>query len=211
MRYLGQNHVDARSSDYYWAKGPRIHRAAALAGSASAAQLLEAVRDSRRTRKWRRRAVRYNHRNRMKRIVLLSLVLFVVACFLPALENRSDDGRTTIQLGWRLLAFGGIGLLWDRHLFTALIPWFANLLWAAGFGARFTGHRKLSAGLGLSAFAFGASAPLLTLDRYLPADPGALGEASYFTVAKLLPGYFVWLASLAMLPTSAYLNRKSGV
>ena len=133
----------------------------------------------------------------MKRALLISPVLFAIACCLPALEWRNSNSTAPdVMLGLRALAVGWSGI------FAGVVAWYANpfgllsLLLAA--------FRKplLAAVVGAIAVAI-ACTTFATVGRELPGDEGNVTRT---TVVRLLPGCYVWLASLAILPFSAFLR-----
>ena len=61
----------------------------------------------------------------MKILILLSVLTYVVACCLPALQWKNNDKSFEIMLGLRALAVGWSGI------FAGIVAWFANPLWVA--------------------------------------------------------------------------------
>ena len=126
-----------------------------------------------------------------------SALVFVVACCLPALEFKNSSAQNDIMLGLRALAIGWSGF------FAGILSWYANPLWLVAIV--FSLMRKPTLSL-----CFGALAVIVAfttfkiLGRELPADEG---NVTKMTVIKILPGCYVWLASLAITPLGALMQR----
>lgn len=137
---------------------------------------------------------------RMNPVLIASVVLFVLGCALPALEFKQSGGRPNdVMFGLRALAVGWSGL------FAAIFAWYANPVWF--FGAILMALRKPipATVLGVIAVAI-ACATFSVIGRELPGDEG---NVTKMTVIKLLPGCYVWLASLVLLPLAAFFSRSS--
>ncbi|MEP6534899.1 MAG: hypothetical protein ABJF23_06265, partial [Bryobacteraceae bacterium] len=121
------------------------------------------------------------------KLLLISPVLFAVACCLPALEFRNSGTPNDVMLGLRALAVGWSGI------FAGVFGWYANPFWA--FGLLLSGLRK-----GRAAAVFGVIAMALAattfsdIGRELPGDEGNVTRTA---ILRLLPGCYVWMAALA--------------
>jgi hypothetical protein len=133
----------------------------------------------------------------MKIVLFTSLFLFLVACCLPAVMFKSNTGVIDVMLGLRALVVGWSGI------FAGVIAWYANLFWL--LGGVLTWLRKPLPGilLGLIAIAIAYSTFAL-VGRELPGDEG---NVTRNTVVKLLPGCYVWMASLVLLPIAALIQK----
>ena len=123
------------------------------------------------------------------KVLALSVVLFAVACCLPALEFNQGNTKD-VQWGANILAVGWSGI------FAGVLGWYANPFWILGLSMGFVGKPKLAAICGAIAFAIGCTTFSL-FGQILPADEG---NVNHMTLARTLPGCYVWLASLAALP-----------
>jgi len=133
----------------------------------------------------------------MKRGLYCSLILFVIACCLPALEWNKAGQPNDAMYGLQVLVVGWSGI------FAGVIAWYANPLWA--FGLFFGALRKpvLTAVVGALAIAIGATT-IAWIAKELPADEGGVTKMA---IVRLLPGCYVWFASLAVLPIAALLPK----
>ncbi|MFO0983624.1 MAG: hypothetical protein U1E76_18165 [Planctomycetota bacterium] len=135
----------------------------------------------------------------MKILLIASLVLFVIACSLPVLELKQSNGTRDVMLGLRALAVGWSGV------FAGVLAWYANPVWL--IGVIMGGLRKpiAVAVSGIVALAI-ASTTFSLIGRELPADEG---NVTKMTVIRILPGCYVWLASIAVLPLAALFCRPN--
>lgn len=133
----------------------------------------------------------------MHKLLFLSVGLFLISWALPALEFRRSNAANDVMFGLRALVVGWSGV------FAAVFAWFANPFWF--FGVVFLALRKpwLAGFLGVIAIAFAATT-FSVLGRELPGDEGNVTKTA---VIKLLPGCYVWMASLVLLPIAAVLSR----
>jgi hypothetical protein len=128
---------------------------------------------------------------------IVSLVLFAVACCLPALEFRNSNGTNDVMFGARALAVGWSGI------FAGVFAWYANPCWLLSlFLCLF--RRPLPAALvAIAAIALAAST-FAVVGRELPGDEGNVTRT---TVIRLLPGCYVWMASKSLLPFVAFFRN----
>ncbi|MEO8027016.1 MAG: hypothetical protein ABI823_11105 [Bryobacteraceae bacterium] len=127
----------------------------------------------------------------------VSAALFFAACCIPALEFRSDRNVPDIMFGLRALAVGWSGV------FAAVFSWYANPFWFLGMVLGLF-RKPLPAGIcGVVAIAI-ALTLLSDLGRVLPADEGGVTHTSIY---RMLPGFYVWMASLVMIPVAAILQK----
>ena len=129
----------------------------------------------------------------MKRAPLISMGLFSVACCLPALEWHKAGTPNDVMFGARALVVGWSGI------FAGVFAWFANPVWAAGFLFALLGKPKIAALFSVVAMMI-ALTTFTLIGLELPGDEGGVTKTS---IIRLLPGFYVWLASiLSLLATS---------
>ncbi len=128
----------------------------------------------------------------MKFAVPASLVLFVIACWLPALSWR--DG--TIMTGLHALAVGWSGI------FAGVVPWYANLLWVLSMLAMFL-RRPLGVSIGFMAVGLALST-LFYIGHEVPGDEGGVTKTA---ITHVLPGCYCWIASVAIPPFAALAQK----
>jgi len=122
--------------------------------------------------------------------IVISVVLFVAACAVPALEFKRSWGPPEVWRGWEILAFGWSGL------FALMLGWLANPVWIASlFRPR----------VGWIAMAIAATI-VIDMHRTLPGDEGGVTTQ---VISRLLPGFYLWMASLLTLPLFALTNGDS--
>jgi hypothetical protein len=133
----------------------------------------------------------------MKIFLFTSLFLFLVACCLPAVMFKSNTGAIDVMLGLRAFAVGWSGI------FAGVFAWYANPFWLIGLILVWL--RKPVPGMvpGIIAILTAYSAFALA-GRVLPADES---NVNHNTVVKLLPGSYVWMASLVLLPVAALFQK----
>jgi len=132
-------------------------------------------------------------------LLLISLVLFTAACCLPALEFRNSDKPNDIMFGLRALAVGWSGI------FAGVFAWYANPCWFLSLVLGFF-RRPIAAGmLGILALLL-AVTTFSVLGRELPGDEGNVTRT---TVIRLLPGCYLWIASMAVLPLAVFLRSRN--
>jgi hypothetical protein len=132
-------------------------------------------------------------------LLLASIALFLLACGMPALEFKKSNGATDVMLGLRALVVGWSGI------FAAVTAWYANPFWLLGVTLAHFRKPVFAALAGILAIAI-ASAVFSIVGRELPGDEGNVTKT---TVVKLLPGCYLWLASLVLLPLAALLQKFS--
>jgi len=133
----------------------------------------------------------------MRRVVLASVVLLAIACCLPALEFKHSNGANTSMWGVEVLLMGGLGI------FVGVGAWYANPFWLAAVVLGFFRKGVLAAVIGIIAIAIAANT-FSVIGRVLPADEG---DVTHMSVVRLLPGCYVWMASLAVLPLAAFFGK----
>ena len=121
---------------------------------------------------------------------MASIVLFAVACCLPALEFSKAGNTKDVLSGINVLAVGWSGI------FAGVFGWYPNLFWLLGLGSGFLGRPRMAAIAGVIALAIGCSTFTL-FGRELPADEGGV---THMSLSNTLTGCYVWLLSLAVLP-----------
>jgi hypothetical protein len=133
----------------------------------------------------------------MKILLFISLFLFLVACCLPAVTFKSNTGEIDVMLGLRALAVGWSGI------FAGVFAWYANLFWLTGMILVWLRKPVPGMVLGIIALLIAYSAFAL-VGRVLPADEG---NVNHNTVVKPLPGSYVWMVSLVLLPVAALFQK----
>ena len=129
--------------------------------------------------------------------LLISLGLFVAACCLPALEWKNSSRPNDIMFGLRALAVGWSGI------FAEVFAWYANPFWFLGMILLLFRKPGLAALMGIIALAISANT-FAVIGRELPGDEGNVTKT---TIIGVLPGCYVWMASLATLPLAALLQK----
>ncbi|MBC8085999.1 MAG: hypothetical protein H7Z40_01940 [Phycisphaerae bacterium] len=132
-----------------------------------------------------------------KLLQYLSPAVFLVACCLPSLELRVSDGTKDVMLGLRVLAIGWSGI------FAGVLAWYANPVWLLGVGMTFWKKPTVGIIAGIVALAIGYTT-LSLIGRALPADEGNVKK---MTVVRILPGFYVWMSSLALLTLTSLVQR----
>lgn len=139
------------------------------------------------------------------RPILISLVasicLYLVSCFLPALAMDRTGGhpRSTMYGGFILL-IGWAGL------FTGVIAWFANPVGLVAVLLLILRKFKAAFVTGLVAVGLAATTLMLFVQD-LPGDEGGVTKSR---LAVLLPGFYLWLIAIGLIPVSAYLFGMKG-
>lgn len=132
-----------------------------------------------------------------KLLPFLSPALFLVACCLPSLELRVSDGTKDVMLGLRVLVIGWSGI------FAGIVAWYANPFWLLGVAMSFWKKPTVGIIVGVLALAIGYTT-LSLIGRELPADEGNVKK---MTVVRILPGFYVWMSSLALLTLTSLVQR----
>jgi hypothetical protein len=135
----------------------------------------------------------------MNKVLLTSMVLFLVACGLPALEFKNSQSPNDVMAGLRALVVGWSGI------FAGVLSWYANPFWLAGIVLVLNKKPLPGLLLGLVAIAL-ACATFPTLGRELPGDEGNVTKT---TIIRLLPGFYVWMSSLVFLPLAALFQKTA--
>jgi hypothetical protein len=120
---------------------------------------------------------------------LISPVLFVAACCLPALEFNIPQGGEGCYMGGTILAVGWSGI------FAGVFGWYANPFWLLGLVLVLVRQRWFAAAAGTAAIAIGCT----TISMFGQALP----TENQMTLVRLLPGFYIWMASLVSLPVLA--------
>jgi hypothetical protein len=133
--------------------------------------------------------------------LLISPALFIAACCLPALEFTKSEGGLNVMLGANILAVGWSGI------FAGIPGWYANLFWVLGLVLGFLrkpiGQPWWAAGAGVLGLLIACSA-FKMLGQTIPGDEG---DVTHLTLVRFLPGFYVWIASLATLPVLVFFNK----
>src|SRR5262249_21146783 len=118
-------------------------------------------------------------------------------CCLPVLEFKNSNKPNDVMWGFNALAVGWSGI------FAGVVAWYANFFW--GLGLMFGFLRKpifgavagvIAIGLGLMTFTY--------IGQELPADEGNVTRTA---IIRILPGCYVWLASLVVLLIAVLLQK----
>lgn len=131
-------------------------------------------------------------------LLFTSFVLFAVACCLPALEFQNSDKPNDVMYGLRALAVGWSGI------FAGVVAWYANPCWFLSLLLGFCRRPILAAAAGAVSLLL-ATTTFGLIGRDLPADEGNVTRTK---VIRLLPGYYLWLGSMALLPLAAAMRRQ---
>ena len=134
----------------------------------------------------------------MRILLIVSLLLFVVACCIPSMEFTGKPEGNTIMTGATVLANGWAGL------FSGVFGWYANPLWLLGLILAFIGKPKLGAASAVLAIAI-ACTTFSTFGKSIGTDEAG---QNYIKLVRLLPGCYVWLASLAVVPVCLFFKGK---
>ena len=121
-------------------------------------------------------------------LLAVPVVLMIVSCCLPSLEFNGERG-VDVMVGGQVLALGGLGLL------IGIPGWLANPIWLAGVLLGLFRRRKGAAIAGGLAVLIACTVFSL-IGREVPTDEGGV---NHMHLARLLPGFYVWLLSLASL------------
>ncbi|MBC8088048.1 MAG: hypothetical protein H7Z40_12340 [Phycisphaerae bacterium] len=108
-----------------------------------------------------------------------------------------SNGTTDVMLGLRALAVGWSGI------FAGVVAWYANPIWLLGVGLTIWYGPTVGTKAGLTALAIGYST-FKVVGRELPADEGNVNK---MTVVRILPGFYVWMGSFALLTATSLLLR----
>jgi len=129
----------------------------------------------------------------------LSIGLFIVSCFLPALEwkNQMKSVAVDVMTGARALAVGWSGI------FALVMGWYANVFWLLAMILGWLRRPTASMIAGWIAVAL-ACTVFFDIGRDLPGDEGGVTRTM---ISRLLPGFFVWMASLLIVPLVQLLPR----
>ncbi len=133
----------------------------------------------------------------MRNLLFATVVLYLIACCLPALEFKNSDKPNDIMFGLRALAVGWSGI------FAGVMAWYANPFWMLGLILALLRKPVFAAVAGVIAIAI-ALTTFSVIGRELPGDEGGVTKT---TVIRLLPGFYVWIASLVALPVTAAFQR----
>ena len=124
---------------------------------------------------------------------VVSLVLFAIACCLPALEFRNSSAPNDVMFGARALVVGWSGV------FAGVMGWYANPVRLAGLVLIAFRKPKLAALAGVVSIAIAAS----TFSHIGKELPGDEGNVTRTTIIRLLPGFYVWMGALVILHLAA--------
>ena len=129
----------------------------------------------------------------MKFLVLIPIALFALACCLPALHWSDND----TMFGMRALAVGWSGI------FARVFSWYANVFWTLGLVLILIKKPTPAMIAGLVAIAL-ACTLFRDMHRELPGDEGGVTKIA---ITQLLPGCYVWFASVVAVPLLALVSR----
>lgn len=133
----------------------------------------------------------------MKPLLVTSLILFTISCCLPVLVLSRSNGPNDVMLGLRALAIGWSGV------FAGVLAWYANPVWLLGLLLGFFRKPFLAALCGVVALGI-AVTMFSVIGRELPGDEG---NVTRMTVIRVLPGAYVWMASLAVLLLAPFFGK----
>jgi hypothetical protein len=151
---------------------------------------------------------RASSRQLARRLVWLSLGLYLIACFLPGLSFQAEaphTGQVTYSGGW-LLVIGWLGLLAMQFAWLAnpivLLAWLLLSRYAAGAG-RSWALAALIAGIA----ALVLSADTLTLFSYNV--PARGDDMVPYRLEQVLAGTYFWWASQTTVALGALLSLRN--
>jgi hypothetical protein len=133
----------------------------------------------------------------MKILCVVSIVLFVVACCVPALEF-TKSGTKDILSGGNVLGVGWSGI------FAGVFAWYANPIWLLALIMGLIGKPKIAAIAGIAALLIGLTTFTL-FGESLPADVGGTNQ---MMMTRTLVGCYILLASLASMPALFFFKDK---
>src|SRR4030095_11120602 len=110
-------------------------------------------------------------------------------------HNKPND----IMYGLRALAVGWSGI------FAWVLAWYANPCWFLSLVLGFFRRPIAAALVGVVAVALAATT-FKVVGRELPGDEGNVTRT---TVIRLLPGCYLWMASMALLPLAAFFPNRN--
>ena len=129
--------------------------------------------------------------------LLISPILFAVACCLPALDFTTSEGGQDVMWGANILIVGWSGL------FGGIMGWYANPFWILGVFLGFLRKPWWAAGAGVFAFLIACS----TFQLMGQTIPGDEGNVTHLTLVRFLPGFYFWMSSMVTLPVLVFFNR----
>jgi membrane-bound ClpP family serine protease len=134
-------------------------------------------------------------------VIAYSLVLFVTACCIPALEFQRNDTDREIWSGGQALVLGLLGLL------MGCLAWLANPLLLIAMTLLFMRYN-------IPAAVCATLALLISFNTWLVFSlpmPGDEGGASTMKLLKIREGTYVWMLSMAVVLIGAFLVPKRSV
>jgi hypothetical protein len=129
----------------------------------------------------------------MRIFPVVSVLLFIAACFLPALEfsRKTYSGGDILIVGW----FG---------IMAGCIACYANPVWLFALIMAFVGKNNLALIVGFIALAIGCTTFLL-FGRQLGSEwSGDVSGNHYEALVRVLPGCYLWLLSLVAVPAGVF-------
>src|SRR5260370_24726899 len=116
----------------------------------------------------------------MKSALVVSLLLFVTACSLPALEFNNSKSPHDVMWGANALGVGWSGI------FAGVFAWYANLFWLIGMILGIRRKPKPAVVVGVIAVAIACST-FAVIGQHFPADEG---KTTHITLLLPLPRFF---------------------
>jgi hypothetical protein len=130
-------------------------------------------------------------------LLLISVALYAISCCLPALEFKNSSSPNDVMLGMRALAVGWSGI------FGGVAAWYANPFWVLSILLAW--FRKPAFALVAAGIAVAIASTIFSdLGRDLPGDEGGVTRTAIF---RLLPGFYVWVASMIAVPLLVLAQR----
>jgi hypothetical protein len=135
----------------------------------------------------------------------ISLLLYLVACCTPALELETTSrehlapAAHVTMWGFQILLRGYTGIFWG------IIAWFANPLWVGAL--LLVRFKQVKVALAVSL----ASLVIALTTFWAIGKDLAVWESDIYHQhpSALLPGCYLWMASLAVLPLACWLKISS--
>lgn len=128
----------------------------------------------------------------------LSVILFVAACLLPAMEMKKPNGATEQVPGFLLLLIGFMGLI------VLQFAWLANLLLLAGAITLCVGARRPAAICGRLAVLLSLQT-LMLLGSQMPSDAPS---SQWETWHRPCIGFYLWVASMVCLTVPQFCSWR---
>lgn len=132
--------------------------------------------------------------NAMKSPLLVPVLLYLAACFIPVLDIWKTDHHELMFGGFALVT-GWLGLL------TGAVAWIANPLFLTGLVLA-KGRKPMRA------IVPSVAAVVIACTLFRDVGRDLSGEFAALKIFGLRPGFYCWMASLVALPIAAILQSR---